>query len=86
MQSANGTFSCCICRTGCFRTDSCNGTMVNFTKTSTECCDGFAQEESMDSSLRHHFSFFRNRKSKLRTEGCTISKSSYNISDEWLVV
>ena len=81
----NDTSSHCPCRTGCFQTDSCNGTMVEFTKTSTECCDGFGREESMDSILRSHYSYFRgnhrsHKSNILRTEGCTISESSNTVT------
>ncbi len=53
--------------------------MVNFTKNSTDCCDGFAQGEPMEpeaGAAGESFGFFRRYKNRnsLRTEGCPVSK------------
>ena len=73
-----------IYSTDCYSTNQCNGTMVNFTKNSIDCCDGFAQGEPMEpeaGAAGESFSFFKNRNS-LRTEGCPVSKllENYHLS------
>ncbi len=65
--------------TDCYATNQCNGTMVNFTKNTIDCCDGFAQGESMESeavAAGESFDFIRKYRNRisLRTEGCPISK------------
>ncbi len=65
--------------TDCYVTNQCNGTMVNFTKNSIDCCDGFAQGEPMEpeaGAAGESFGFFRRYKNRnsLRTEGCPVSK------------
>ena len=65
-----------IYSTDCYSTNQCNGTMVNFTKNSTDCCDGFAQGEPMEpaaGAAGESFRRYKNRNS-LRTEGCPVSK------------
>ena len=65
--------------TDCFVTNQCNGTMVNFTDNTIDCCDGCAQGESMESAAvaaGESFDFIRRYRNRisLRTEGCPVSK------------
>ncbi|XP_064405588.1 periostin-like [Halichondria panicea] len=63
--------------TDCFVTNQCNGTMANFTNNTIDCCDGFAQGESMESAAvaaGESFDFIRRYRNhiSLRTEGCPV--------------
>ena len=68
-----------FCSLKCKSTGSCDGNLVNVTKTEVDCCEGFAEDPSLSSSGgyfggRSRRSGYSYGSKSLRRNGCPISK------------
>ena len=68
-----------FCSLKCKRTDSCDGNLVNITKTEVDCCEGFAEDLSLSSSGgysggRSRRSDYSHGSKSLGRNGCPIGK------------